>query len=251
LAYARAFARVREVFGRPLHTWPAHRATLATLAVDHAAALSLTIRCCELMGKVEHGSATEDEVALLRGLTPLTKLATAKWAVASAAEVMESIGGVGYCEDSGIPALVRNTHVLPIWEGTTNVLSLDFLRAVHRSDALEAISADINRTFEKLDSQEAGDARTGVVKALGELTSDARSALEDERMQSHARRIALGLARTYACTRLSAQGEWAAKHGSAATSTAARVMSDQGLVPPRPPADADLAMDEEVSAEQA
>jgi hypothetical protein len=250
LAYARAFARVREVFGKPLHTLPAHRATLATIAVDYAAALSLTIRCCELMGKVEHGVATEDEIALLRGLTPLTKLATAKWAVASAAEVMESIGGVGYCEDSGIPAYVRNTHVLPIWEGTTNVLSLDFLRAVYRSGALEAISADINRTFETLDGHEAGDARVSVTKALAELTTDARSALEDEGMQSYARRVAMGLARTYACTRLWAQGEWSAARGNGYTLLAARTMMDQGLVPPRPPEDTGLAMDDEAFLEQ-
>ena len=31
---------------------------------------------------------------------------------------MEAVGGVGYCEDPTIPASVRKTHVIPIWEGT-------------------------------------------------------------------------------------------------------------------------------------
>jgi acyl-CoA dehydrogenase len=33
-------------------------------------------------------------------------------------------GGAGYVEDTGLPALLRDSQVLPIWEGTTNVLAL-------------------------------------------------------------------------------------------------------------------------------
>ncbi|MDQ3957807.1 MAG: acyl-CoA dehydrogenase family protein, partial [Actinomycetota bacterium] len=134
LAWARAFAAVRHVGGRPLMSLPAHRATLADLAVDRAAALALVLRCCELTGRAEGGVASDDEKDVLRGLTPVTKLATARWAVAGVAEAMECLGGVGYCEDSGLPALVRNTHVMPIWEGTTTVLALDLQRAAARSD---------------------------------------------------------------------------------------------------------------------
>jgi alkylation response protein AidB-like acyl-CoA dehydrogenase len=248
LAHARAFARVREVFGRPLHEMPAHRATLAELAVDHAAGLALTVRCCELMGKVEHGSATEEETALLRGLTPLTKLATARWAVRVSAEVMESIGGVGYCEDSGIPAYVRNTHVLPIWEGTTNVLSLDFLRATARGGAFDALEADVKRTLASLTSDGPFDVehvRDTVTRVMTELRSDVAIALEDEQGQAWARHIALGLARTYACVRLLAQGQWAARRGHRLTAACAMALLQRGLVPPRPLLDLGLAMDEE------
>ena len=248
LAHARAFAREREVFGRPLHEMPAHRATLAELAVDHAAGLALTFRCCELMGKVEHGAATEQETALLRGLTPLTKLATARWAVKVAAEVMESIGGVGYCEDSGIPAYVRNTHVLPIWEGTTNVLSLDFLRATARGGAFDALEADVRATIGRLRDDAPFDltrARTAVDGALAELRTATETALQDDAGQSWARHIAVGLARTYACVRLLGQGEWAAERGSTLSAAAGMRLLDRGLVPPRPIEELGLAMDEE------
>ena len=232
LAHARAYARVREVFGRTLEDLPAHRATLTHLAVDYAATLALTIRVCELTGRVEHGAASDDEVALLRGLTPLTKLATAKWAVAAAAEVMESIGGVGYCEDSGIPAYVRNTHVLPIWEGTTNVLSLDFLRAAARGNALEALRADLSSSLEGLDGAGVFDpaAARAILSAFGEVAGRTRQALEDERGQFWARWIALGLASCYACARLLVQGEWAAKRGDARTVSAAMLMLNRGLL---------------------
>ena len=33
-------------------------------------------------------------------------------------------------EDTGLPRLLRDAQVLPIWEGTTNVLAVDVLRAI-------------------------------------------------------------------------------------------------------------------------
>jgi len=35
-------------------------------------------------------------------------------------------------EDTGLGVLLRDAQVLSIWEGTTNVLSLDVLRAMQR-----------------------------------------------------------------------------------------------------------------------
>ena len=74
-------------------------------------------------------------------------------AVAVISEGLESFGGAGYLEDTGLPVLLRdaqvckhNTHththtqthmrahakVGTIWEGTTNVLSLDLLRVLQK-----------------------------------------------------------------------------------------------------------------------
>ena len=58
------------------------------------------------------------------------KLTTGKQAVLVLSEVVEAFGGAGYVEDTGLPQLLRDSQVLPIWEGTTNVLSLDTLRAL-------------------------------------------------------------------------------------------------------------------------
>ena len=66
----------------------------------------------------------------LRLVAPLAKLTTGRLAVASASEYLEAFGGAGYVEDTGIPRLLRDAQVLPIWEGTTNVLSVDVLRAL-------------------------------------------------------------------------------------------------------------------------
>jgi hypothetical protein len=201
------------------------------------------------MGKVEHGSATPEETELLRGLTPLSKLTTGRWAVAGAAEVMEAIGGVGYCEDSGIPILVRNTHVLPIWEGTTNVLSLDFLRAAARSGALEAVLNDIRATVGPLQD----DAAVGRVASFLFTTTDALEEMVREVTadvdvaQANARSIALSLATTYAASRLCAQGAWAAARGDGRTAATAERMIERGLLVSRGPNHLELGMDEEIS----
>jgi hypothetical protein len=54
-------------------------------------------------------------------------------------EVIESIGGMAYIEDTGLPRLLRDAQVFSIWEGTTNVLSLDFLRACEKERAMRSV----------------------------------------------------------------------------------------------------------------
>ena len=246
LAYARAYAEVREAFGTPLSKLPAHRATLTDMAVDHAACLALTMRCCEMMGRVEHGSASPEEATLLRGLTPLTKLATGRWSIAAVTEAMEAIGGVGYCEDSGIPTLVRNTHVIPIWEGTTNVMALDFLRAAQRSDALNALLSDARSALDAAHHPAVADAVASARGALDELQR--RAAFDNlDQAATEARSLALGLAATYACARLCLQGSWAAQRGDLRTAATASRLAARGLLSAPGPAHLELAMDEELS----
>ncbi len=125
LALAKAYAQTRRAFGAALQDLPLHVDTLAELEVQTRAAFLLAFELVALMGRQETGQLQTDEKALLRLLTPITKLRTAKQAVACVSEAIESFGGAGYIEDTGLPMLLRDTQVLPIWEGTTNVLALD------------------------------------------------------------------------------------------------------------------------------
>ncbi|MBA2725279.1 MAG: acyl-CoA dehydrogenase family protein, partial [Actinobacteria bacterium] len=236
LAFARAFASIRQVFGRPLAEQPLHQATLADLAVDYAAAVALVMRVAELTGRMERGTASDEEVALLRGLTPITKLATARWAVAGTAEAMEALGGVGYCEDSGLPALVRNTHVLPIWEGTTNVLALDLLRSAARSDSLSILLRDARAALVPIrDHPAVGGTCVLVTQALADIESRMAATKGDqEAAEAGARSLAFSVATTYACTRLCLQGAWAADRGDQRTAQIAERLAQRGLMAPPP-----------------
>jgi alkylation response protein AidB-like acyl-CoA dehydrogenase len=81
-ALARDYAGRRVAFGRPLAELPLHAATLADMEAEAAAALALVMECAALLGRVEAGTATDDQRRRLRALIPLAKLTTAKQAVA-------------------------------------------------------------------------------------------------------------------------------------------------------------------------
>ena len=145
VALARDYAGRRSAFGARLADKQLHVQTLAELEAEYQAAFLLTFRLLELLGRAEAGEASDWERRLTRALQPVTKLLTGKQAVAHASEVLEAFGGAGYIEDTGLPALLRDAQVLPIWEGATNVLSLDLLRALSGEAGLRDLDAELSR----------------------------------------------------------------------------------------------------------
>ncbi|HET9448569.1 MAG TPA: acyl-CoA dehydrogenase family protein, partial [Steroidobacteraceae bacterium] len=143
LALARSYAEQRRAFGSMLNQLPLHVDTLAGLEAETRGAFLLAFELVELMGRQEAGELSDGQRALMRLLTPIAKLLTAKQAVAVVSECIEAFGGAGYVEDTGLPALLRDTQVLPIWEGTTNVLALDALLRGELTAALPAVHARI------------------------------------------------------------------------------------------------------------
>jgi len=142
---ATAYAAQREAFGRKLQEHPLHREVLDQMTAEADGALYLTMRMAQLLGRIEAGTAEAAEVALFRVGIALAKLYTGKQAVRVASEAIECFGGQGYIEDTGLPRLLRDAQVLPIWEGTTSVLSLDAVRVLRRPESMDAISAELER----------------------------------------------------------------------------------------------------------
>ncbi|ABX06041.1 MAG TPA: acyl-CoA dehydrogenase [Herpetosiphon sp.] len=130
MALAQDYAQKRWAFGSLLNQKPLHVDTLAGLQAEYAGAFLLTFYLIELLGLDETGRSTPQQRQLLRLLTSIAKLTTARQAVNHTSEIIESFGGAGYVEDTGLPSLLRDAQVLSIWEGTTNVLALDSLRAL-------------------------------------------------------------------------------------------------------------------------
>jgi acyl-CoA dehydrogenase len=210
MALARSYAQKRVAFGAPLAEKPLHIDTLGWMQAETEAAFHLTFFLVELIGKDEAKVISEAEAHLLRLLTSLAKLTTGKQAVVVASEVLEAFGGAGYVEDTGLPLLLRDSQVLPIWEGTTNVLSLDALRALGRSgEPLQALAAEVNRC-----AQLATDGR---LQTAGAVTQTAVSAAitwlqnnlaNQNALEAGARRFALTLGRSLALAKLIEQAQW-------------------------------------------
>ncbi|KAI0403988.1 very-long-chain acyl-CoA dehydrogenase [Xylaria palmicola] len=166
LAVARAFAEVREVgAGRGermrLVDSALHMRTLADMTAEHHAMMLLTFYSSYLLGMEEHPSSTRAPPAALaaltppphlvtpalRVITPLLKAYVTKQAIPLIYACMESLGGVGYLENTeseymNIARLFRDACVLNIWEGTTDVLATDLIRALkHPKGGADSVKA--------------------------------------------------------------------------------------------------------------
>lgn len=210
IALARDYAARREVFGKPLFAHPLHAETVAAMELEWRAGFLLAFHVVELLGMQEAGIATEDDLARLRLLIPVAKLYTAKQAVAVASEAIECFGGAGYIEDTGIPRLLRDAQVLSIWEGTTNVLSLDALRALEKTNALDAFLADARERLSAIRAEPLSASVARVGEALRAIESFAERAADEGRgyAEVRARSFAYALARSAAGLLLLEYAQW-------------------------------------------
>jgi acyl-CoA dehydrogenase len=191
------YAARRVAFGAPLTQQPLHRDTLDGLEAEAQAAFQLAFHGAEWLGLVEGAAG---DAALHRLLTPLVKLTTARQAVAGCSELLECFGGAGYVEDTGLPALLRDAQVLSIWEGTTNVLALEAMKALGAC-GFAAFRNHVESLLEGLRSDHlAGPVRAALAR------SEAWWAGADP---AGARRFALTLGRTLALALMARQAQWA------------------------------------------
>ncbi len=245
LALARDYARKRVAFGASLADKPLHVDTLAGLEAELQGALLLAFRAVELLGREEAETLTEEEAQLLRMLTPIVKATTARQAVAVASEVLEAFGGAGYVEDTGLPRLLRDAQVLPIWEGTTNVLSLDTLRILGKTGTLAAegpsavspqrglylIEREVGRLVARAasaDCARAGEAATRAGEHATAWLAGARPSGPGA-IEAGARRLTLTLGRAIELALLVDHAAWAAERGDSRPAAAARRFAANGV----------------------
>jgi acyl-CoA dehydrogenase-like protein len=157
----------------------------------------------------------------LRVLTPIMKLTTGKQAVMVASEILESFGGAGYIEDTGLPVLLRDSQVLPIWEGTTNVLALDTFRALGiqtiGEDRLEGLLSNVRTWLESLRNPLLANAGQTAVSALEHAS---RWLLDGKNLEEGARRFAITLGRAVELALLVRHAQWSEDHEADGTATA-------------------------------
>ena len=150
LAVAKAYSEVRKVKGKFLVDSAQHVGWMAGECVKHRAACHLAFLGVALQGICEQGpdvvrdtkaatflplDSRQAEV-LLRVITPVIKAQCSLASVAGLRACMESLGGVGYCENNldggfmNIARIYRDTNVNCIWEGTTSIMAEDLIRAI-------------------------------------------------------------------------------------------------------------------------
>jgi putative acyl-CoA dehydrogenase len=220
-AVARAtwHASHRSAFGKLLAEHALMQNVLADLAIEAEAATVLAMRLARA-----YDDPSQDEFRRLA--TAVSKYFVCKRAPNHAYEALETHGGNGYIEDSGMPRIYREAPLSSIWEGSGNVMALDVLRALMRTPAaLEAF-------FDEVDEAAGADARLdGFVRSLRDQFT------EGETLEVRARRVVESMA-------LALEGSLLVRYAPPAVADAfcaSRLGGDHGLEYGTLPAGTDFA----------
>lgn len=163
------WADQRVAFGKKIIEHPLLAEVLLDMASEQRLSLLWAFRGVQLMDRVDLGQGTEQERRTLRMLTPLLKYVLGKWAVRVASEGVEVLAGNGYIEDWPMARVLRDAQVLPIWEGTTNILVLDAFRALRKEGGHEVLFAEVERFT--------SEAPADLQSRIGALLDEAKQAL--------------------------------------------------------------------------
>ena len=214
LALARDYADRRIVFGLPLAEQPLHQSTLAQQQAEFEAGFQLVFNQVRLLGLAENGQLSEDGQKLLRLLTPLAKLVTGKQVVSLCSEIIECFGGAGYLEQTGLPQLLRDAQVMPIWEGTTNILALDVLGLLRGEETVTAYFKAIDQMLSKINHQQLTPSREVALRLCARLREHlAQDGSIDEQQSGQARALAMTLGRLFALVLLTDHGQYCLENG--------------------------------------
>lgn len=198
LSLSRDYARRRSAFGNPIYKHPLHIKTLASMEIETRGCTALVLDLALKLGHDDRGNISDKDLLLLRLLTPVAKMYTAKMCMSVVSEGLECFGGQGYIEDTGLPTLLRDSQVLPIWEGTSSVMSLDVVRAIHktRGEALMVFKShvdQVSREAEKMQGLES--AALKVLQASRDIIKAVQQ--NQENIETLARDLCVSLAQTY------------------------------------------------------
>ncbi|MFD1512328.1 acyl-CoA dehydrogenase family protein [Halomarina rubra] len=182
LLESKVYAADREAFGQTIDQYPLMRRDLVEMAVDYEAASAFVFSASRLLDEYreavrEEGidSAHDSEAfRLMRLLVPIAKLRTARESVDTASYACEVLGGNGYVSGFTTERLLRDAQVLPIWEGTSNILSLDVLRVLAKQASHEVFVPAVE---ERLDAASEHDALSETAATVREELADLQSGM--------------------------------------------------------------------------
>ncbi|MDH3622947.1 MAG: acyl-CoA dehydrogenase family protein [Myxococcales bacterium] len=222
IALAIDYARRRKVFGQPLSEMPLHVDTLAEMVAEADGAFLLAFRVADLLGRSEARVATPSEELALRLITTLAKLTTGKQVVSVSSEALECFGGAGYVNDTGLPQLLADAQVLSIWEGTTNVLSLDSLKVLRQEGIWGAYVEEIKRLLGSVKDARLQEAARRARSAVEHAGRWLESATENRPvLEAGARRFAMTLGRALELALLVEHAQWCLDQDKGARALAA------------------------------
>ena len=219
-------SRNRQAFRQRLIDMPLMQRQLAKIMLAAEQGRTMMFQTAEALRRADAGE--DGAYALTRLLTPLIKFRACRDARAATADAMEVRGGCGYIEDWGDPRIVRDAHLGSIWEGTSNIVALDVIRAIRREGSLPVWRDHVQRLL--TESPWHAQPRGHIEGLLDQVQALAETAAE-KGAESLARQAATAL---YRLTAAIAMG-WEAGHtGSVRRMLLAQLVLRHRLLPRDP-----------------
>jgi putative acyl-CoA dehydrogenase len=129
LTLALNHAQSRNGFGQRMADLPMQANVLADLALESEAAMLSAMRAARATDGMQ---TSEQERLLARVATPVTKYWNCQRAATVVYEALQVHGGNGFIMEHPIARLYREAPLNSIWEGTSNMMCMDVLRALQR-----------------------------------------------------------------------------------------------------------------------
>jgi hypothetical protein len=156
---------------------PLMRRQLLKIMLPAEQALSMVLFTADTLAKADAGDDTA--ATLLRILTPLLKFRACRDARKVTGDAMEVRGGCGYIEDWIEPRLMRDAHLGSIWEGTSNVVALDVMRAARKLDAHKVLIAALQERLREVPAELGGELEHVFERTLALIDAALRDATSE------------------------------------------------------------------------
>ena len=227
------YINMREAFGKKLEEHPLMKFDILDMLVETEAAISLAFRAIQLFDEAWQSKPPyEEKYHHMRLVSHLAKNRTADQSIYVAHRGLEVHGGIGFLEEFPYSRLLREALVLPIWEGTSNVHSLDLLEVIVKKKAHEPFLNSISEMIESLTytkpfMEKIGKGLSTIHKALETLMSEGV-----EYASYHAKNLLNLMADVYQAALLAREADWLAEeYGDGRKMLIAKMFIDKHLTP--------------------
>lgn len=167
----------RQAFNKTLIDMPLQRKQLLKMMLPSEQARSMMFQTARVMHLSRQGN--QDAGKCLRILTPLIKFRACRDARKVAGDGMEIRGGCGFIEEWSDPRILRDAHLGSIWEGTSNIVALDVIRAIRRNQGLDHLQRHLNTLLQEASGLPDASIRA-LTDKLGTVTEFAAAVSGDE-----------------------------------------------------------------------
>ena len=195
-------SNTRHAFNKKLIDLPLMQKQILKMLIVTEASRSMVFKAADLLDKADNGDTISQQI--FRMITPLIKFRACRDVRKVAGDAMEIRGGSGYIEEWLDPKILRDSHLGSIWEGTSNIISLDTIRALKKDNNIETLK---NYLIEMVQNNLETEHTKTLLTAIENVFSFVSKEIDDD-FTSSSRQVTSSLYYLCASVFLNSEGEY-------------------------------------------